>query len=61
MIPIENFPSEDDFPLHDGCWNVPYSFLRKFFEVKDDGENNNHKWTVTLNWNIEVIKKKKNQ
>ena len=42
VIPIENFPSEDDFPLHDGCWNVPYSFLRKFFAFEDRGENNNH-------------------
>ena len=61
VTPIDHFPSEEDFPFHDGCWNVHYSFLRKFFEFEDEGENNNHKLTVTLNWSIEVMKKKKDQ
>ena len=58
VIPIEHFPSEEDFPLIDGCWNVHYSFLRRLFEFIDKGENNNHKWAVTLNWSIEVTTKK---
>ena len=29
IIPIEQYPSEEDFPNHEKCWNVHYSKTRE--------------------------------
>jgi len=57
LIPIEQFPTEEELPNHDKCWNVHYSFLRKFLRVEDKGEKNNHNWKVKLCWSLDVTKK----
>ena len=57
IIPIEQYPSEEDFPNHEKCWNVHYSLFRKLFNFEDKGKNNNHDWVVNLNLNIEIKKK----
>ena len=57
IIPIEQYPSEEDFPNHEKCWYVHYSLFRKLFNFEDKGKNNNHDWIVNLNLNIEIKKK----
>jgi len=58
IIPIEQFPSDEDFPNDENCWNVHYSLFKKFLLFEDKGENNNHNWEVTLHFQVDIIQKK---
>jgi len=58
LISIEQFPPEEDFPNDERCWNIHYSFFRKFLHFEDKGENNNHDWEVTLTWSVHIHEKK---
>merc|ERR1712126_435637 len=53
IIPIEQFPSEEELINHEDCWNVHYSLLRKFYYFEDKGKNNNHDWAVKVDYKIE--------
>ena len=54
IIPIEQFPPEEELIDHEGSWSVHYSLLRKFFYFEDKGENNNHDWLVKYKWKVEI-------
>ena len=58
IIPIEQFPSDGDFPNDEKCWNVHYSLFKKFLHFEDKGENNNHNWEVSLHFQVDIIQKK---
>merc|ERR1719282_2161158 len=58
IIPIEQFPSDEDFPNHEMCWNVHYSLFKKFLHFEDKGENNNHNWEVSLHFQVDIIQMK---
>ena len=59
IIALEQFPSEESLPDDDKCWNVHYSFFKKFLHFEDKGGNNNHNWTVILKWEVEITNNNK--
>ena len=59
LIPLEQFPSEESLQDDDRCWNVHYSFFKKFLHFEDKGSNNNHNWTVILKWEVEITNNNK--
>ena len=51
VIPIEQFPSEEEFLNHKQFWTVPYCMLRKFFYCDDEDSPD---WVVKYDWQVDV-------